>query len=110
MDQVSLPVENSCNSKLLISQALCIYRRITHFLPYPISLLLLLILGILVVYPLLDLRRYKQDLHWYLRQIEQVIIQVLNLYDIAAYRDQDTGMGDRSRDRNTTKIVRSFHI
>jgi lipoate-protein ligase B len=48
-------------------------------------------LGILVVYPLLDLRRYKQDLHWYLRQIEEVIIQVLNLYDIAAYRDEDTG-------------------
>jgi len=49
-------------------------------------------LGILVVYPLLDLRRYKQDLHWYLRQIEEVIIQVLNLYDIAAYRDEDTGV------------------
>jgi lipoyl(octanoyl) transferase len=48
-------------------------------------------LGILVVYPLLDLRRYKQDLHWYLRQIEEVIIQVLYLYDIAAYRDEDTG-------------------
>jgi lipoate-protein ligase B len=48
--------------------------------------------GMLVVYPLLDLRRYKQDLHWYLRQIEQVIIEVLKLYHISAYRDEpDTG-------------------
>lgn len=85
-----------------------IYRRVTYFLPFTIVLLLLCILGILVVYPLLDLRRYKQDLHWYLRQIEQVIIQVLNLYDIAAYRDQDTGMGILFQDRSTTKSFALF--
>ncbi len=33
--------------------------------------------GQLVVYPVLDLRRYKTDLNWYLRQLEQVIIDVL---------------------------------
>jgi lipoate-protein ligase B len=49
-------------------------------------------LGMLVVYPLLDLRRYKQDLHWYLRKIEQVIIEVVKLYHISTHRDEpDTG-------------------
>lgn len=50
--------------------------------------------GILVCYPLLDLRRepYKQDLHWYLRQIEEVVIQVLGLHGIQGVRDEeDTG-------------------
>jgi len=51
--------------------------------------------GILVCYPLLDLRRkpYKQDLHWYLRQIEEVVIQVLALHGIQGVRDEeDTGV------------------
>lgn len=33
--------------------------------------------GQLVVYPVLDLRRRQCDLHWYLRQLEQVVIDVL---------------------------------
>ena len=46
----------------------------------------------LVVYPLLDLasgRPYQKDLHWYLRQVEEVVIQTLAHYDIEAYRDED---------------------
>ena len=49
----------------------------------------------LVVYPLLDLRRdpYKQDLHWYLRCIEEVVIRVLKEYDIVGVRDSiNTGV------------------
>lgn len=49
----------------------------------------------LVVYPLLDLRRdpYKQDLHWYLRCIEEVIIRVLKQYGIEGVRDSiNTGV------------------
>lgn len=49
----------------------------------------------LVVYPLLDLRRdpYKQDLHWYLRCIEEVVIRVLKEYDIKGVRDSiNTGV------------------
>ena len=44
----------------------------------------------LVVYPLLDLRRnpYKQDLHWYLRSIEEVIIKTLQRYNIVGTRDE----------------------
>ena len=33
--------------------------------------------GQLVAYPVLDLRRRQCDLHWYLRQLEQVVIDVL---------------------------------
>lgn len=33
--------------------------------------------GQLVGYPILNLRYYRQDLHWYLRQLEEVQIQVL---------------------------------
>lgn len=33
--------------------------------------------GQLVVYPILDLAHYKKDLHWYLRQVEEVAIQTL---------------------------------
>jgi lipoyl(octanoyl) transferase len=35
--------------------------------------------GQLVVYPLLDLRDFKQDLHWYVESIEEVIIRALRV-------------------------------
>lgn len=43
-------------------------------------------LGQLVAYPILNLRFYRQDLHWYLRQLEAVIIRVVAKYDLKAYR------------------------
>ena len=49
----------------------------------------------LVVYPLLDLRRppFQQDLHWYLRMVEEVVIQTLGEYDIEGVRDEiNTGV------------------
>eukprot|EP00536_Pseudo-nitzschia_multiseries_P000642 jgi/Psemu1/233862/estExt_Genewise1.C_80083 len=50
----------------------------------------------LVVYPMLDLKHgisYKQDLHWYLRMIEEVIIQTLGHYNIIGERDDiNTGV------------------
>ncbi|GAB4142471.1 MAG: lipoyl(octanoyl) transferase LipB [Cyanobacteria bacterium J069] len=33
--------------------------------------------GQLVGYPILNLRRYQQDLHWYLRQLEEVLIRAI---------------------------------
>ena len=42
--------------------------------------------GQLVGYPLLNLRHYKQDLHWYLRQLEEVLIQVLAGYGLTGER------------------------
>jgi lipoyl(octanoyl) transferase len=40
----------------------------------------------LVGYPIMNLRHYQQDLHWYLRQLEEVIIQTVANYDLTAYR------------------------
>jgi len=47
--------------------------------------------GQLVGYPMADLRHppYKQDLHWYLRMVEEVVIETLRVYDIEGYRDED---------------------
>lgn len=42
--------------------------------------------GQLVGYPILNLRHYQQDLHWYLRQLEEVIIRVLKVYGLEGTR------------------------
>ena len=42
--------------------------------------------GQLVGYPILNLRYYQQDLHWYLRQLEEVIIRVLANYGLKGDR------------------------
>ena len=42
--------------------------------------------GQLVGYPIIDLKRHKQDLHWYLRQVEEVLIQALSRFEILAER------------------------
>ncbi|MBK1988137.1 lipoyl(octanoyl) transferase LipB [Sphaerospermopsis aphanizomenoides BCCUSP55] len=42
--------------------------------------------GQLVGYPILNLQRYRQDLHWYLRQLEEVLIRVLAHYGLQGER------------------------
>jgi lipoyl(octanoyl) transferase len=42
--------------------------------------------GQLVGYPILNLRRYRQDLHWYLRQLEEILIRVLAIYGLQGER------------------------
>lgn len=42
--------------------------------------------GQLVGYPIMNLRYYQQDLHWYLRQLEAVIINTVANYGLKAYR------------------------
>jgi lipoyl(octanoyl) transferase len=42
--------------------------------------------GQLVGYPIIDLKRHRQDLHWYLRQVEEVLIVALGRLGIAAGR------------------------
>lgn len=42
--------------------------------------------GQLVVYPILNLRRHQMDLHWYLRQLEEVVIRVLESYGLYGER------------------------
>lgn len=43
--------------------------------------------GQLVGYPIIDLKRHKQDLHWYLRQLEQALISTLAQFGVAAERN-----------------------
>jgi lipoyl(octanoyl) transferase len=42
--------------------------------------------GQIIAYPILNLRYYQQDLHWYLRKLEEVIIRVLALHDLNGER------------------------
>jgi lipoyl(octanoyl) transferase len=42
--------------------------------------------GQLVGYPIIDLGRHKQDLHWYLRQLEEVLIRGLRDFGIVGRR------------------------
>lgn len=42
--------------------------------------------GQLVGYPILNLQYYQKDLHWYLRQLEEVLIQVLAVYGLDGIR------------------------
>lgn len=43
--------------------------------------------GQLVGYPIVDLKRHKQDLHWYLRSLEEALIRALGTLGIAAERN-----------------------
>jgi len=45
-------------------------------------------IGQLVAYPILNLEHHQRDLHWYLRQLEEVIIQVLASYGVNSQRIQ----------------------
>jgi lipoate-protein ligase B len=42
--------------------------------------------GQLVGYPIFDLKRHRQDLHWYLRSVEEALIRSLSQYGISAER------------------------
>src|SRR5207245_11291526 len=54
--------------------------------------------GQLVGYPILDLGAYKKDLHWYLRTLEQALIDALAELGIPAERDPGyTGVWTRRR-------------
>lgn len=54
--------------------------------------------GQLVGYPVLDLREHRQDLHWYLRALEEALIQGLNALGLGAGRNPGlTGVWTRGR-------------
>ena len=54
--------------------------------------------GQLVGYPILHLSEWRQDLHWYLRQIEEVLIRSLAAQQIPAERNPGkTGVWTRGR-------------
>ena len=54
--------------------------------------------GQLVGYPIVDLKRHRQDLHWYLRKLEEVLINTLADYGIPGERNTSfTGVWTRGR-------------
>ena len=54
--------------------------------------------GQLVGYPILDLKRHRQDLHWYLRQVEEAIIRGLMPFGITGERSAGlTGVWTQGR-------------
>ncbi len=54
--------------------------------------------GQLVGYPIIDLKRHRQDLHWYLRKIEEALINSLADYGIPAERNPKfTGVWTRGK-------------
>lgn len=42
--------------------------------------------GQIVLYPILNLRRYRQDIHWYLRALEETVIRTLAKLGLRAER------------------------
>lgn len=53
--------------------------------------------GQLVGYPIVDLTEHKQDLHWYLRQVEEVLIRAVAPFGIVAERvEKKTGIWTRA--------------
>lgn len=58
--------------------------------------------GQLVGYPIFDLKRHRQDLHWYLRKVEESLIVALRAFGIEGWRNSGyTGVwvGDDARDK-----------
>ena len=54
--------------------------------------------GQLVGYPIIDLKRHRQDLHWFLRTVEEALIGVLSEYGIPGERSTGyTGVWTRGR-------------
>jgi lipoate-protein ligase B len=54
--------------------------------------------GQLVGYPIVDLKRHRQDLHWYLRKLEEVLINTLADYGIPGERNASyTGVWTRGK-------------
>jgi len=49
--------------------------------------------GQLVGYPIMDLKRHRRDLHWYLRQVEEALIQAVATFGLSGGRvDKYTGV------------------
>jgi len=78
--------------------------------------------GQLVGYPIIDLKRHKQDLHWFLRQVEEALIRTLAAYTIPGERSSgftgvwtngrkiastSSGSSDSARDVKPTRSAKS---
>src|SRR5581483_9371337 len=61
--------------------------------------------GQLVGYPIIDLKRHRKDLHWYLRQVEEALIAALDELGIPAGRSEGlTGVWTGNASRKIASI------
>ena len=66
--------------------------------------------GQLVGYPVIDLKRHRKDLHWYLRQVEEALIQAIDVFGIAGGRvDKYTGVWVEA-DRDSRRKIASIGV
>jgi lipoyl(octanoyl) transferase len=66
--------------------------------------------GQLVGYPVMDLKRHRKDLHWYLRQVEEALIQTIDAFGIAGGRvDKYTGVWVEA-DRDSRRKIASIGV
>jgi lipoyl(octanoyl) transferase len=62
--------------------------------------------GQLVGYPIMDLKRHRKDLHWYLRQVEEALIQAIAEFGLAGGRvDKYTGVWVGGADAEKRKLA-----
>lgn len=62
--------------------------------------------GQLVAYPIVDLKRHKKDLHWYLRQVEELVIRALATFGLACARVEGlTGVWRLRPDGSRAKLA-----
>lgn len=65
--------------------------------------------GIIVGYPILNLNNWKRDVHWYMRSLEEVIIQTLKEFQIEGIRiSGKTGVWVQTQ--NTHKKIASLGV
>ena len=65
--------------------------------------------GQLVGYPIVDLKRHRKDLHWYLRQVEEALIDGIAPFGLAGTRSAGyTGVWVESRDAAGTVAPRKI--
>ena len=67
-------------------------------------------IGQLVVYPILDLRGYRKDIHWYIRALEEVILQTLQSMNITSPSRSDDYTGIYVFGENIKSKVASIGI
>ncbi|MFN3529544.1 MAG: lipoyl(octanoyl) transferase LipB [Bacteroidia bacterium] len=62
--------------------------------------------GQLVVYPMLDLEQFRTDIHWYMRSLEEAVIDTLKHWGIAAGRYTGfTGVWLDAHDENKARKI-----
>ena len=66
--------------------------------------------GQLVGYPVMDLKSHRKDLHWYLRQVEEALIQSIEAFGLGGGRvDKYTGVWVEA-DRDSRRKIASIGV